>query len=286
MKSLHSESPVLDTCMTSLFSTSFMCRMCGRELCNECFQTVKELTEPDGPEATADELATRRKLREKHAHSNPFFLSCLKRNEHTYAEFLPVTRFALSELNRAVEEMGCILNNAKSPESHLETPPQGEGQPCSDIMQDPTTLFPDPVTSPVYDDFIPENTPSNVLSIPIHRAQIIPASLYDPPSSSHPETPTPSFSSLWERGVPLLVKDVLPRFKVTWSPEYFMEKYGDQNCIIVECQTDQNQKVTIKKFFERFGNYENRTDCWKLKVRFISFHCANRLYALGLASYR
>jgi lysine-specific demethylase 3 len=110
-------------------------------------------------------------------------------------------------------------------------------------------------------------TPVHVASIPTHRSQIIPASYYDPPPSECPfNMSNSSFSPLWARGIPLLVKDVLPRFQVTWSPEYFMEKYGDQNCIIVECQTDQNQRVTIKKFFEWFGKYENRTDCCKLKV--------------------
>ena len=262
--STSSHSLILDTCMTSLFSTSFMCRMCGREVCNECFQTVLELTKPDEPETTADELIARRKLREKHAHSNPFFLSCLKRNEHNFAEFTPVTRFALSELNRAIEDMESIL---KRTENMLEMPPQGEGRTYTDVMKEPTTPFPDPITSPIYDDFTPSNTPSDVASIPIHRAQTIPASLYDPPCSNSPsDIPNPAFSSLWERSIPLLVKDVLPRFKLVWSPEYFIEKYGDQSCIIVECQTDQNRRVCIREFFDWFGKYENRTGCWKLKV--------------------
>jgi lysine-specific demethylase 3 len=262
--SASSHSPSLDTCMTSLFSTSFMCRMCGREVCNECFRTVKELTKPDEPEISVDELTARRKLREKHAHSNPFFLSCLKRNEHTYSEFTPVTRFAQSELNRAIEEMETLL---KTTETRLEIPPQGEGRTYSAVMQDLAIPFPDPITSPVYDDFTPADTPSHVASIPIYRAQTIPASYYDAlPSSSPPNIPNSAFSSLWERSNPLLVKDVLPRFKLAWNPEYFIEKYGDRSCIIVECQTDQNRRVHIREFFDWFGKYENRTDCWKLKV--------------------
>lgn len=237
-----------------------MCGMCGREVCNECFQTVKDLTKPDDPGASPDERTARQKSREKHAHSNPFFLSCLKRNEHTFAVFTPVTRFAMSELTRAVKDMESVLESV-GPETRLETPSQEE-RTYSDIMKDPSAPFPDPLTSPVLDDFIPSNTPSYVTSIPVWHAQIISASLYDPSSSNHL-----SFSSLWERGFPLLVKDVLPRFKLTWNPEYFIEKYGDQTCIIVECQTDQNKRVCIKQFFEWFGKYENRTDCWKLKVR-------------------
>jgi len=254
---------ITDICITSLFSSSFMCQKCGREVCKECFQIVKELT---SRESIVDERA-RRKSREKYSHSNSSLLNCSRRNDlHAFADFRPVTRFARSELNRAVEEMQSISDNAEMTEIRLETtPPQSEGQTYTDVMNDTlSTLFPDPMTSPVYDDFTPANTPSHVTSIPIHRAQIIPASFYDPSSSNYPRK---AFSSLWERGIPLLVKDVLPRFKLTWNPEYFIKKYGDEGCNIVECQTELTRSVCVREFFEWFGKFENRTECWKLKVR-------------------
>ncbi|KIJ94800.1 hypothetical protein K443DRAFT_349147 [Laccaria amethystina LaAM-08-1] len=43
--------------------------------------------------------------RDKHAHANPFFLSCLKRNEHSVPGFTPVTRFVGVELDRTIQEM-------------------------------------------------------------------------------------------------------------------------------------------------------------------------------------
>ena len=210
-----------------------------------------------------DERA-RRKSREKYSRSNSSLLYCSRRNEsHAFADFIPVTRFTRLELNRAIEEMQSILDSA---ENRLETtPPQSEGRMYTDAMDDTlSTRFPDPITSPIYDDFTPANTPSHVTSIPIRRAQIIPASLYDPSSSNCPRK---AFSSLWERGVPLLVKDVLPRFKLTWNPEYFIKKYGDQGCNIIECHTELTRSVCVREFFEWFGKYENRTECWKLKVR-------------------
>jgi lysine-specific demethylase 3 len=238
-----------------------MCRRCGREVCNDCFQIVTELTRPD------ELTRAQRKSRERHARSNPSLLSCSRRSDpHGFADFTPVTRFGKSELNKAVEEMQYILDNEDNTELQSETmPPHGEGRTLTDYLNGPLpTSFPDPLTSPIYDDFTPANTPSNVISIPIHRTQIIPASYYDP---SPPNCPRNVFSSLWVRGLPLLVKDVLPRFKLTWNPEYFIEKYGDVSCNIVECQTEVTRGVCIREFFTWFGNYENRTECWKLKVR-------------------
>ncbi|KAF9526318.1 hypothetical protein CPB83DRAFT_795109 [Crepidotus variabilis] len=260
-----------DTCMTSLFSTSFMCRLCGREVCNECFSTVKELTRepPDAPIAEKQRI---QRMREKHVNANPFFLSCLKRNEHGYSDFTPVTRFVKTELDRAVAEMERILvkeeesleetrNLSNQDSSSAESPSLN----YSEYLANPHMSFPDPRSRPVYDDFTPSNAPERITSIPTHRAQVIPAALYDPRPTPALHTPTFAFSDLWKQGFPLLVKDLLPRFKVAWNPDYFKEKYGDSSCLIIECQTDLNRRVNVREFFSWFGQYEGRQECWKLK---------------------
>lgn len=286
--------------MTSLFSTSFMCRLCGREVCNECFQQVRELTQ-EPTHATPAELAAYTGRREKHAHANPFFLNCLKRNEHGVNEFTPVTRFVGAELDKAVIDMQEILDeeagqngsqagssltlSSSASEQHPEPqngPSYEPGAPASPDLQtssststDPQTIstFPndsprDPLSPPLYDDYTPTNVPEHITSIPIYRLQIIPASLYDATQAplSYPDKPPVAFAMLWEQGVPLLVKDILPRFKLRWTPEYFMERYGDQTCLIVECQTDENKRVNVRDFFAMFGQYTERKGCWKLKV--------------------
>lgn len=101
----------------------------------------------------------------------------------------------------------------------------------------------------------------------------------DPPRPSSPD-PIPSwsvsrftpdeltdakFEYLWHTGEPLLVEGLLPKFKLQWTPSYFEEKYGQQNCLILECQLDTNKRVTVGNFFSQFGKYEGRTECWKLK---------------------
>jgi lysine-specific demethylase 3 len=94
--------------MTSIFSSSWMCRLCGREACAECFEQVKDLTE-DKPGASQAEIAALQARREKHAHSNPFFLSCTRRNEHHAKDFSPMSRFCKAELAQAIKDMEAML---------------------------------------------------------------------------------------------------------------------------------------------------------------------------------
>jgi hypothetical protein len=76
------------------------------------------------------------------------------------------------------------------------------------------------------------------------------------------------FRPMWIKGEPLVVTGLLSKFKILWSPEYFIEKYGSESCLIVECQKDTNKRVTVGEFFSWFGKYEERKECWKLKVVF------------------
>ena len=113
-----------------------------------------------------------------------------------------------------------------------------------------------------------------------------------PPSSSSspPTSPTPLaiptlpvpyytgetltedvFARLWAKGIPLVVTGILERFQIQWAPEYFKQTYGTQGCIILECQLDTNKRVNVHDFFSSFGNYEGRTECWKLKVCPVEF---------------
>ena len=286
-------SPYLDTCMTSLFSASWMCRICGREVCHECFLQVQEITS-ESSSASQAELAALQRKKEKHAHSNPFFLSCNKKAEHGVRDFTPVTRFWNEELERAIEEMEDIMKRAEGGGEDMDG--NGGYDPIYSLLSSPPPSDPAVVgsTSVVYDSYLPSNLSSQVRSIPVYRLQQIPASLYDPVSrppsspshtnsfSSSSASGPPSFSSLWTLGVPILVKDVLPRFKLTWTPEYFMQRYGEECCSVIECQTDMNKSVSVRKFFEQFGKYEGRTGCWKLKVS-VFFFCARKECLLVLS---
>lgn len=276
-----------------------MCRLCGREACAECFQQVSELTteRPDAPQA---EIAALQAKREKHAHVNPFFLSCTRRNEHRASDFSPMSRFSKEELTEAIAEMEALLAepepsanghaaeaSAPEPTAATETtaeegPAPAPAQPTNsspDVPTDAPALSlgapsPDPDTKPVAElsaDSASAPEPSSFASAP---AGSVPQ---DPFATGSLPTHTPRvftdaeltdelFASVWAKGEPLVVTDLLAKFQLPWTPEYFSQKYGTQTCLILECQTDQNKRVSVGEFFSWFGKYEGRRDCWKLKV--------------------
>jgi len=151
-----------DTCMTSIFSSSWMCRLCGREACAECFAKVRELTQYR-PGASDSEIAALQAKRESHAHTNPFFLSCTRRNEHQYSDFSPMSRFDKTELEGVIESMEKLLQeeatasapepaagpSASTSDDVAEAPPSdvapmGVAKPLGGSANDPASLSPHP----------------------------------------------------------------------------------------------------------------------------------------------
>ncbi|KAL5508510.1 hypothetical protein ACEPAH_6129 [Sanghuangporus vaninii] len=293
-----------DTCMTSLFSSSWMCRQCGREACEECYETIRRLTEPSGAPNSPLEGRSKgpgsptdqRTMKERHAQANPFFLSCNRKAEHGVHTFVPVTRFSKPELDNAVAEMKVLVrqghghslpcqsrraSDATSMEVDLSQASSSSAgsrgmeikQPYGESVQitgaNPATLIPEH-----YNDGV-----CTLVENPIPPPRGEPSPSHIPPSSRTPlgiptwpvpyytaETLTePVFAAQWARGTPLVVTGLLDRLKLSWSPEYFINMYGAQQCIVLECQTDANKKVTVGEFFSSFGKYNDRKDCWKLK---------------------
>ena len=279
--------------MTSIFSSSWMCRQCGREACSECFQQVKELTE-DQPGANQIEMATLQARRETPAHSNPFFLSCTRRNEHRAKDFSPMSRFCKVELTKVISDMEALLlePDVDSIPVHTAIDSSFNGHVAPTFIGPSTTSSPtnppDLSLSNTNTDSSGVSTPPDLtLTMPMNfkpltgmTAQIDPTFVSEPNAGgafgelpSHvtqrftdAELTDDVFRTVWAKGLPLVVTDLLSKFKIQWTPEYFIEKYSAQPCLIIECQTDMNKRVTVGEFFALFGKYEGRTDCWKLKV--------------------
>jgi len=282
--------------MTSIFSSSWMCRLCGREACAECFEQVKDLTE-DRPGATQSDIVALQARREKHAHSNPFFLSCTRRNEHHAKDFSPMSRFCKAELAQAIKDMETMLK-----EPDIDALPvvgaidpslqaaQLNGTTPADVSSSADLQIGGEKSAPTVQ--LPSDGPSqagisHLDSVPVPNSsvsQVVESSPLDPsvpssvdyPSSEIPSHPTFSipdsqlteevFRPLWAKGEPIVVTDLLPKFQIQWTPEYFKQKYNSQSCLILECQTDVNKRVTVGEFFSWFGKYEGRSECWKLKA--------------------
>ncbi|KIP09215.1 hypothetical protein PHLGIDRAFT_343879 [Phlebiopsis gigantea 11061_1 CR5-6] len=287
-----------DTCMTSIFSTSWMCRLCGREACAECYQQVSELTteHPDAPQA---EIAALQAKREKHAHVNPFFLSCTRRNEHRASDFSPMSRFSKDELSEAIAEMETLLAQpatdgdvvivAKEPAEAsppVESPADkqsatdSESDGSSQATQRPAGAPSSPLSvsdaesdkKPIAEVAAVEGTkapePSSFASAPTAGASALDSAsipAHEPLVFADSELTDEVFAKVWAKGEPLVVTDVMSKFRIPWTPEYFSQKYGTQTCLILECQSDQNKRVSVGEFFSWFGKYEGRRDCWKLK---------------------
>lgn len=275
--------------------------MCGREACAECFATVSELT-VDRPGANDEEIAALQAKREKHAHVNPFFLSCTRRNEHRAEHFSPMSRFSKLELTQAISEMKALLEGADEGEPQtnggavqtngsVSTPTSGADSPARDQSankaQDQTDQSPSkshtPPASASDADLKPKDSPSSPpdsAKLPEPSPTLPPAPVvlhnglpvvvipsHEPPVFKDGELTDEKFAEVWARGEPLVVTGLKHKFKLKWDPDYFTSKYGSQTCLILECQTDQNKRVTVGEFFSWFGKYEGRRDTWKLKVR-------------------
>jgi [histone H3]-dimethyl-L-lysine9 demethylase len=209
-----------------------MCRQCGREACSDCFQIVKDVTAQQNGDS-----ATRRQVQMRHD-----FLTCLRRGEHSASSFCPVTRFTRKELEDAVKEMKKVLS--LSPEhQHPSTSSQHNTsgiQPLADDVLSASSedgQIPSHVTSRFTDSEFTEDT----------------------------------FRSLWIHGAPIIVDGLLSKFEIPWTPQYFIETSPNESCVIVECQSNQTDRTSVSDFFGKFGQYDNRIGCWKLKVPTLTF---------------
>jgi [histone H3]-dimethyl-L-lysine9 demethylase len=73
------------------------------------------------------------------------------------------------------------------------------------------------------------------------------------------------FRKLWNLSQPLVVTSCLDNFKISWTPEYFIDNYGKEQCFLVDCDTEQYVKSTVGKFFEEFSMSDAKRPL-KLKV--------------------
>jgi lysine-specific demethylase 3 len=76
-----------DMCATSLFSQSWLCSKCGREICHDCFNG---LVTPNSPGTKCSEQS-----------GLPHFQS----------DFIPISRFRTDELSEAIDEMQVLVDH-------------------------------------------------------------------------------------------------------------------------------------------------------------------------------
>ena len=73
------------------------------------------------------------------------------------------------------------------------------------------------------------------------------------------------FKTLWAHGQPLVITGCLPKFTISWTPEYFIQNYGEQKCLLVDCNTETHLQTTVGTFFQDFLTADPKRPL-KLKV--------------------
>ncbi|KAA1472527.1 Clavaminate synthase-like protein [Dentipellis sp. KUC8613] len=275
-----------DTCMTSIFSSSWMCVRCGQECCSDCYDEVRRLTNPAWRAIGKNSETNSQKLS---ISSKPGFLNCSRGSKHQGKHFSAVSRFRLDELEKAIDEMEKLVKPPKATEESQVVVPRPPLPPL--IMPPPASLeHHAPTSQTTYFEDAEGSPPSPLSSLPDDNmdGDLPPLPQPQPQPQEHTEPATadlaaddiPShitqvfsdseltedtFREVWKQGYPLVVTDQLSKFAIGWTPEYFIEKYGQQECTIVECQTNENKQTTVGEFFKQFKTREGRKGCWKLK---------------------
>lgn len=233
-----------DVCMTSLFSSSWMCRSCGREACAECFSLIRALTYLP-PNSQPHELAEQQTRREQHARTSPLTLACSRRIEHTTADFTPVSRFARAEIQEAISEMEKLIS-----------------LPNQEVVD--TT---EPEVNWTYAlSTVPRNQDQESTLNGAVEGLVLMTESHPTRSINHEALTDEAFHRVWKEGDPIVATGILDKMKLSWDPAYFVERYGDQQCTLFDCQSEDTKKLCVRDFFNMFGKYQDRdARCWKLK---------------------
>lgn len=178
---------------------------------------------------------------------------CELKFRHFIRDFVPVTRFDATQLSDIINRMELA---AVAPLKQ------------SLILDDPTATL---AYTPVRPD-----DPSQAPSLEMKTF------VYDSLTED-------IFRPLWSSGEPLVVTGLLPKFTIGWTPQYFIDTYGDAPCFVVDCETEETKETHVGTFFKQFGVYEGRTNSLKLKVckRIVLTYtplASVETLALGLAS--
>ncbi|KAH7105325.1 Clavaminate synthase-like protein [Auriculariales sp. MPI-PUGE-AT-0066] len=224
-----------DTCLTAIFAGSWICTSCGRESCSACHDKVAEIcADPKKKKQTLD--------------ASPFFLTCTKKQEHTLANFRPITRFGRQEIQDALYEMRAFI-------------PADEEQLTGSLLPGPSlnrfSSSPVPLVNGAHRE--KRRCP------PLPAQALGTVNYKDVRLFHHKDLNDANFCELWEKGTPLVVEGLHEKTTLRWTPEYLMEKHGGEQCLVVECQNDSNRRLTVEEFFKKFGNYEDRNEILKLK---------------------
>lgn len=141
----------------------------------------------------------------------------------------------------------------------LLVPRDPESEPITRVLKPPIQappLFPlNPTHASAHNHS--EGRPEDPSGIECH-----PYSIYH-----HSELTDALFRTIWANGETLVVIGLKDKLKYPWTPEWFIEQYGEQQCSITDCVTEETHVSQVRNFFSQFGRLAGRDGkILKLKV--------------------
>ncbi|KAH0537269.1 hypothetical protein FGG08_005931 [Glutinoglossum americanum] len=275
---VQGERVTCDSCGTTCFLGSWMCVLCGRERCVDCWNGW---------------------------HNDPGLLTprldkCASRKRHTRNHFYMVSRTSAAEINWLLCHTSPEVWTLIQGEASRFMPPHhtlGSGKFEGPLPVDLLASFREFIHQSNGDPLLRESIgPLTDLSLPetfSYRGRPLANDTYIPLlENSRPLLPTfdakdlsPEilpftdclFRDIWHlqgdraRGMPIVISGMLNRFNVAWTPDYFINNHDSEQCWVVDCSTNETlhggEIVTVGEFFQSFEthNFRGVTSSMKLK---------------------
>ncbi|GAA5976044.1 hypothetical protein JCM5350_000295 [Sporobolomyces pararoseus] len=258
-----------DTCLHVMLCGSWLCEICGKEICFDCYSTLVEL-EKEGDQQRGSSSsgidkvsAATRKMLEK----------CISQrgrsSSHKPLNFVPLTRIDADKLASTVQEMEQWRKNHPV-EPPKQLPPgwldRFWHQPHEEENSHPYLVLPSNLLPPTPAEYLsPSKAPASPpLAGDDPLDALVPPSLPTLPSGF---TSLDFFRSIWSRGEAFVVEiDLSQVSSINWSPEYFVEKFGEQEVTIgSNLPTVKDHTETVGQFFRRFGQQGKKLKSEKIK---------------------
>ncbi|CAO1620852.1 unnamed protein product [Sympodiomycopsis kandeliae] len=231
--------PQCEFCLTSLFSSSYLCRGCGREYCVDCFKEM-ETNGINAEEATGAKFSR---------------YTCRFKTVHSAMDMVPMTRLRLDEVQNEVEEMKRILKDHEDAQSSSH---ESETSACS--WKSPEEI----------ERLKKSKGPETDRQVGSHTLTEFP---HDVDEQTFRKAWAQGDPLVVHDCITELRHDNKDATQAAWGPWSFTSGgYQSEQCWITRCDQDAtNAVVTVSDFFSTFGQDADTkksilgNGIWKLK---------------------
>ncbi|WWD01723.1 hypothetical protein V866_008669 [Kwoniella sp. B9012] len=283
---------VCDFCSSTIFGGWFFCKTCGRDYCLQCeryfpdsLETIMDSPWPM-PDAARPRLLRCQHVGEKQQSRRPAMhyrskLQAVSRfsEEELKDHWLKLSSFVLDDGKESLDGKLGLMGLKKDDQDVKRIltlmDQEGEGKDMKD-SDEPLPLPNDEIDLEIglsdgdrleeIKDIFEYTKITNPTAEPIPD----PAELRDQSREfiflKDQDLTNDIFDKIWSKGEPIVVDGVDRKLNLGWGPDDFIERFGDEACYVVNCQTNVPRPTTVGKFFEKFKDSEGRNkDILKLK---------------------